>query len=354
MSDSATYDASEHLRKLRDEERAENERIDSVLGDTREAISEAAWHGAVNWLRNSQGDLAYDGGPDDAQAEWEHAVCSAAQSAVVAEGYDLSEPAVMSVVISTAIDVKAENAVATSYGAFGGGSEDAAIAKALYGERPITSRSTRGEIEERCAEWFPDEPTLEEDEARFERTQDWLVQAGYRDSQATFRPYTALVHRFECPIFDNLEEPLPRELWNSAIKALKGEGLYELHLALNETFDAAKATSLLDRVAAFDQSAGRATYYSCRVVRRKHGGLRLILQLHASPAHLSAALGRRRRLQFVLVQRRGARDRTHSGRNNHRVGGSRRSSACSRLPGGDDPDPEPGPALGRPPGAVLL
>lgn len=88
---------------------------------------------------------------------------------------NLDAPGVLPVIWGVVFDVKAEDAVATSFLAFGGGAEEAAIAKSLYGSTP----------KQRVAALF-DEIGLGEHkpDVLLERLSEWLVMDRRREDEA--------------------------------------------------------------------------------------------------------------------------------------------------------------------------
>jgi hypothetical protein len=311
---------------------AEQRRLAARVGDDIDLISEKAWLGATGWLDAGGADtLAFRGGPEDAQWEWNEALEAAAEEEVVQAGFDVNASGVDQVIWEAAYDAGHEHQGSS--------------------RKPLNSASSFSELAVRWKQMFPDTRSLAEHFAESKRAYDSL-QAEGRISVPWQKPdpYFELKEELWAEVFSyGFRWASDEWCWGSAdvcvamFECLNADRMCELVRFLRGE-DIAGATRLLDLVSNYDKTNG-ARYFNRLTLRRELSGeLRIHIAQVPNPAQQSCL--RNRPASMMVTRRRfGGRQRS-SRRKVSRTRGSRRVSSRSAGGGSGDPD-ESEPALGR-------
>lgn len=296
-------------------------------------VSETAWLGAIGWLDAGGPDtLAYDGGPEDAQGEWNEALLNAATEEVLLAGFDPDRPEIEGVIWEAAYDAGCEHRG--------------------RGREPLGPDSPFSAISVRWREMFPEA--------------DGLV-ARLRGSSAVFGGGMAKSKKEDALL------ELRGELWSEIFdhgfrwssdewravsvdiavamyEALTVDQMCRLVWCLRRR-DVAGATGLLDLVTSHEKRQGHSYFNELALRRELNGEIRIHIAQLPNLTHVVSQ--REDRVSHVAFRRRtGARQRSSRGKA-MRIRGSRRVASRSAGGGGSgDPD-EPERALGPLSGLAL-
>lgn len=220
-------------------------------------VSEAAWLGAVGWLDAGGPDtLAYDGGPEDAQGEWEEGLVKAATDEVLLAGFDPGLPAIENVIWDAAYDAGREHR---------GRSRE-----------PLGLDSTFSAISVRWREMFPQKEDLV---ARLHRN-----SAGSGGRSAKSKKEDALLElrgELWAEIFDygfrwSADEwwPISGDIAVAMYEALTVDQMCRLVWCLRRR-DVPGATGLLDLVTSHDKEKGHSFFNRLFLRRELNGEIRI-------------------------------------------------------------------------------